>query len=342
MKANILPYMLLAALPFVNGCSGGQEKTSQASTRNLVQEKKDEANARKLEELNHDFSRVPDAKILDEGDGTPLYLELQKRYGDDVAKLKQMVEATGAKLVFVILTPNETTDDPRSARYGIPFIINTCAKLGIECDDFSSIVARQDMHVISQIPRDGHWSKKGAEFIAGLLTPVIKKHIGNSSTVTYKDSERPETFGDLTPSSDEILDGGKDLPYHVIANAQGVRMDHDIKFPKKKKHILFMGDSGIFCPFLNNEFMITNVLQKQFPEAEMMNTGMICYTMEDYVSLWSEKAKYSEPDLVIVQTNGADITDYYFTNRNHLSRSHKPFLPTPNEEKFYKKKYPTL
>jgi hypothetical protein len=118
-----------------------------------------------------------------------------------------------------------------------------------------------------------------------------------------------------------------------------VRMDKDVVFPKKNKHVLFMGDSGIFCPFLNNEFTITGVLQQQFPDDVIMNTGVIGYTLEDYLTLWDEKAKYSEPDIVFIQTDGGDITDYFFTHRNNLSRSHKPFSPTPNEEEFYKKNY---
>ena len=338
---NITACALLTASVAMAGCQS-EEKTKVLSAAEAKQEKIDEDNRKKVDQLNHDYSRVPDAKIADEPDGSAVYAELKSRYKSDAAKLKQMIEATGAKLVFVILAPAEMTNsNPNSRRLSIDFINNTCAQLGIECVDYSPIVARQDIHMISQIPKDGHWSKKGAEYIASLMAPTIKKYITNSSTVTYKDSERPETIGDLAPSSDEILDGGKDMPYHVVANAQGVRMDHDVKFPKAKKHVLLMGDSGIFCPFLNNEFTIPALLQKQFPEAEIMNTGMICYTLEDYVTLWNDKAKYSEPDLVIIQTNGADITDYYFSHRNHLSRSHKPFEPSAAEEAFYKKHYPT-
>lgn len=338
--SKITSCLLLALLPLLNACNSKEEKVRQPDATTERHEQENQANNKKIEELNHDYPKVPDAAILDDGDGTPLYTELKKRYADDAAKLKQLIEPTGAKLIFMILTPDEDMSNPSIKKYGPPIITETCAKLGIECADFSGIVSRQDMHVISQIPRDGHWSKKGAEFIAGLMAPVIKKNLTASCNVKYKDAERPETFGDLAPSTDEILDGGKDLPYHVIANAQGVRMDHDLKFPKKKKHVLLLGDSGIFCPFLNNEYTIASVLQREIPEAEFINTGMICYTLEDYVTLWNEKAKYSEPDIVIVQTNGGDITDYFFTNRNHLSRSHKPFYPTPNEEKFYKKKYP--
>ena len=100
-----------------------------------------------------------------------------------------------------------------------------------------------------------------------------------------------------------------------------------------------MGDSAFFSPFLNDEYTIAAVLQQMFPDAEIMNTAIIGYTIDDYLTLWNEKAKYAEPDMVIVQTNGADITDLYFSQRNVVSRTHKPYYPTPNEEKFYKETY---
>lgn len=334
---KIIAGLLLATTPMMTGCKN-EEPVKQPTAQEARKEKEDEANRRKLAELNKEYFKVPDDRILDNGPGTALYAELKQRYKSDAAKIKQMVEASGAKLIFICLTP-EIGGSTQSSKYGAPYIKTVCSELGIEYLDFAPLIATKNTKEITQYPRDGHWSKKGAIYIADNLAPFIKKYIDNTSTVVYKDAERPETFGDFAPGVDEIRDGGKDMPYHVKANAQGVRMDSDVVFPKKKKHVLFMGDSGIFCPFLNNEFTITGVLQQQFPEAVMMNTGVIGYTLEDYITLWEEKAKYSEPDIVFVQTNGGDITDYFFTHRNTLSRSHKPFTPSANEEEFYKKNY---
>ena len=336
---RILAGIMMAAAPFLHSCKN-QAADKKVDLKDIAQSRQDEEDAKKLEQLNHDYSRIPDDKILENGPGSPLYAELKARYKADAARLKQQIEATGAKLVFMCLTP-EIKGATEAARYGAPYIAQVCSELGIEYIDFAPIVAKKSPKEITQWPHDGHWSKAGAAYIADNLAPIIKKYSNVTSTVTYKDSERPETFGDFAPSTDEIRDGGKDMPYHVKANAQGVRMDYDIKFPKKKKHILFMGDSGIFCPFLNNEFTITGVLQKLFPDDVIMNTGVIGYTLDDAVTLWNEKAKYSEPDIVFVQTNGGDILDYYFSYRNHLSRTHKPYLPSQLEEDFYKKHYPT-
>ncbi len=336
-STKLIVGLMIAASPLLNGCKS-EAPAKQPSAEEAKQERAQEANTRKLEALRKEYFKVPDDRILENGPGTPLYAELKQRYKRDAAKLKEVVEASGAKLIFICLTP-EIGGSTEGSKYGAPYIKTVCNEVGIEYMDFAPLIATKDTKEITQWPRDGHWSKKGAIFIADNLAPLIKKYSSNVSKVTYKDSERPETFGDFAPDVDELRDGGKDLPYHVKANKQGVRMDSEIVFPKKKKHVLFMGDSGIFCPFLNNEFTITAVLQQQFPDAVMMNTGVIGYTLEDYLTLWDEKAKYSEPDIVFVQTNGGDITDYFFTHRNNMSRSHKPFSPTPNEEEFYKKNY---
>lgn len=312
-----------------------KEKTAAETAK----DRQNEDARKKREELNKEYFKVPDENLLDNGASTPLVLELKQRYKSDLKKLKEQVESSGAKFVLVILSP-ESGKEVASVRYGVPFIREVSNELGIELVDFTPLMAKKTAKEITQWPRDGHWSKAGTVYIADVLEPIIKKYYSNTSSVTYKDSERSETFGDFAPSSDEILDGGKDMPYHVKANAQGVRMDQDITFPKKKKHILLIGDSGFFCPFLNNEFTIAGVLQQRFPDALFMNTATIGYTMEDHVTLWNEKAKYAEPDIVLVQTNGGDIIDYFFTHRNILSRSHKPFYPTPNEEEWYRKTYP--
>jgi hypothetical protein len=337
-KTMLVAGLSMLVMPLLNGCKN-EEAVRQPTAEEARQEKVADENRKKLDALNKEYFKVPDDNLFDNGPSSPLVNELKDRYKKDAAKLKELVEATGAKLVFIILT-TETDNSVPHSKYGLPYVRSVCSDLGIELFDCTPLLAKKSPKEVTQWPKDGHLSKAGAIYVADNLLPVIKKYYNNTSTVTYKDAERPETFGDFAPSVDEIRDGGKDMPYHVKANAQGVRMNEDITFPKKKKHILFMGDSGIFCPFLDNENTVTGVLQERLPDAVLMNTGVIGYTLEDYITLWNEKAKFSEPDIVFVQTNGGDITDYFFTHRNTLSRSKKPFYPSKNEEEFYKKAYP--
>lgn len=341
MKKQIIVLLALATL--MNASCGDKEAEKAAKeqiqqTSKMLDERKEKD--KELETLNEDYREIPDAKILeDNGANGPLYTELKQRYKKQLAELKQKVEATGAKFVVVMITPEVGAEITNLTRYGHPFIKATCDELGVEVYDLSATIAAQDPKVITQAPKDGHWSKKGSVFLAEHLEPILKKYEGHKSTTTYKDSERPETFGDLDPSSEQVLDGGKDLPYKVVSNAQGLRMDHDVKFPKTKQHVLFLGGSQIYSPFLDNEFIATTLLQKKFPNMEIMNAGMISGCTDDFLSLWDEKAKYSEPDVVIMQTNGTDITDLYFTNRNHLARSKNPYQPSDVEVKYFNSRY---
>jgi hypothetical protein len=341
MKKSIMLF-LTALTVMVSSCgSSEQEKETEKKQAALSKELSDKkAMDRQVEELNEDYREIPDAKILENnGANGPVYTELKQRYKKQLAELKLQVEATGAKFVVTIITPEVGPSISDLTRYGHPFIKATCNELGVEVYDLSSAIAAQKPEVITQVPRDGHWSKKGAEFLAAQLEPILTKHAGHKATATYTDSERPETFGDLAPGTDEVLDGGKDMPYRVVANAQGLRMNEDVTFPKSKQHILFLGGSQIYSPFLDNDFIATSLLQKKFPNTVIMNAGMISGCTDDFLSLWNEKAKYSEPDVVIVQTNGTDITDLFFTNRNHLARSHKPYRPTEVEEKYFRERY---
>ena len=325
---------LVLMLTLLAACGGDSKKDKKVSELEYEQYKE---RVQKLEQLNHKYPRIPDEKILDNnGVNSPVYAELKKRYKEQLDSLHKLVEATGAKFVVVIMTPEVGAGLTNISRYGHPFIKTTCADLGIELVDLSPEIAKYDTKEITQAPRDGHWSKKGSELIANLLVPIIKKYETNKSTTTFKEGERSESFGDLAPNDDEILDGGKDLPYHLKANSQGLRMTHDVHFPKQKYHVLLMGGSQIYSPFLDNEFIASTLLEKQFPNAEIMNSAMISGTIDDYLSLWKEKAKYTEPDLVVVQTNGGDITDLFFTNRNHLARSKQLYYPSPVEEQYYK------
>jgi hypothetical protein len=247
------------------------------------------------------------------------------------------VEATGAKLVVVIASPevHATTLSPSNV-LGLPFISRQLDETGIEKLDLSPEVRKADPLVVTQLPKDGHWSKAGAELVANALAGVIRKYDSHRSAVTYPDAKRTATFGDQIPGSDEILDGGKGLPYHVVINSQGLRMEKEVSFPKKSQRVLLLGDSELFFPFLDNEHTGSALLQNMFPDKEILNASRLGYSINDYVSLFEEKAKYCEPDIVIVGANGNDILDLFFSNRNKVSREKKPFQPSLREARLYK------
>ena len=311
-------FIALICFAIASSCNGDKSKADTSD---------------KSAELNKMYPEIPDLKLIRSYKNDELFSELQQRYASNLIKLKNEASNADAKLIVIILTPEETT------KASSDFIKAQCASNGIDLYDLTGDLKRHKIKDITQIPFDSHWSKQGARIISELLTPIIQKYDNARSNIKYKDNERTETFGDLSPGQNEILDGGKDLPYNLITNKQGLRMDHDLMFPKTKQTILFLGDSQIYSPFLDNKDISSALLQKVFPNKEILNAGVIGYSMDDYAGLLKDKARFAEPDLIFVFTNTNDIPDMFFTQRNHVGRNRSGILPSSSEKDFYNTVY---
>ena len=103
--------------------------------------------------------------------------------------------------------------------------------------------------------------------------------------------------------------------------------------------MLFLGGTQLYSPFLDNNFIATILLQKKFPDKEIVNAGNTAYTLDDFLSLYREKARFTEPDVVFVCTNGDDILNFFFSQRNRFSRSQQKFDPSEVEQQFYEQTY---
>jgi lysophospholipase L1-like esterase len=258
--------------------------------------------------------------------------ELKERYKQNFVNLQKSVTASKAKFVVVNLT---TEYGSMTYKEGEPYLAALCQELGVDYVDVAKKFDGMKPEEFTQLPKDGHLSKKGAEIVAGELEKIVKKYGDYKSGTTFPD--KPKVFGDGQPNQDELLDGGKDLPYRQKMNSQGLRMDADLAFPKTKQRVLILGDSQIECPFLDNQFTATGVLQAKFADKEIINAAIVGYSVDDYLSLFEEKAKFTEPDIVIVQTGGGDILDQYFSQRNHFARTDKVYEPNETEKAFYPK-----
>ena len=282
------------------------------------------------------YPRVPGEEILRQENGAKLFSELESRYRESLFNLQIETDRDGAKLLVVILTPDVGKSLSLANSYGVPFIVQSCNQLGIDCLDLSTILSTQDSTALIEGPSNGNWTKAGASFVADQLSYLLLSYDCYKNTKPFPQAHKPTTFGDLKPGKDEVLEGEKGVQLHLTANAQGLRMDHDVTFPKKKQTILFLGDAELLCPYLDNHFTSTYLLQQKYPAKEIINAGYIHYTLEDYLSLYLEKARYTEPDIVVVCTNGEDILDYFFSARNLYSRSQKVYKPSENEKQFYR------
>jgi len=326
--------MLLALSLFsILGIGCEEKKTGGTTTDTTLDQAK--------EELLETYSQVPEASaILQAGDsGMAVYALCKQRYAEQLTALKKQADAIGVKLIVTILSPEIGESITKGTRKGIPFIMETAAQLGLEAYDLTTPLAKYTSKQITQMPLDGHWSAEGSKIVAALYQPIIAAAKAVKSTTTFTDAERPATFGDLEPNQDVALDGGKNIPYQLITNSYGLRMNTPLVFPKTKQRVLLLGDSQVYSPFLDNDQIFTSLLQQQFPDTEIINAGVIGYTLDDCAGLLAEKAKYSEPDLIILVTNPNDIGDFYFSQRNRMARSKKAFTPTATELALYQQLY---
>ena len=290
--------------------------------------------------LSEKYSNVPKDELVESNTNAQLvYNELSSRYKTSLLGLKQAVESNGAKFSLVFLTPECGNSETFTQRKGKAVIETIVQENGIDYADLTINLSKQDPLVVTQMPKDGHLSKIGAQQIATELLELVKRFKGYSAPVSDQLNSKPSMFGDLESNQDEVLDGGKDLPYRCITNKQGLRHRGDIAFPKKKQRILLLGDSVFFCPFLDNENGISEQLQAMYPDAEIINASNWGYSVDDYLSLYNEKAKFLEADLVVVQTSGNDVTDLYFSNRLKLSRQKNTVKPDAAELNLYNELY---
>lgn len=279
------------------------------------------------------YPKVPRDQILTDSTASSqaVYKELEGRYRHALGAFRDAVAGTHAELVVVFLTPEVGKYKTPSNRIGQPYIARLCKELGIEYVDLSPAFA--GVPNLTQMPRDGHWSKSGAVVVARQLTSIIERHSAYRSHTSFP--TRPELFGDMDANMDAILDGGKNLPYRVQTNAQGLRIAADLSFPKKMQRVLLMGDSETYFPFLDNPDTGTYLLQARFADKEIVNTSMWGYSVDDQLRLFEDRAKYVEPDLVVFATNGGDILDFYFSHRNRFARDKKEYLPSNAEKTYY-------
>jgi hypothetical protein len=324
----------LLSLLFVAACgrrSNSNKKTDLNSIANNIAHKT----------MADDYPKIPGEDLLNDLGSNRLYAELQSRYTQQLMALSAETGRDKAKLILVIMSPEVGKFASNANTFGIPFILQLCSGQGIDCIDITPDLSEwTTVNDPSRAPISGNWSPAGAAMAAKMLESAITKYEDYHNPIAHDAAARPATLGDLLQLKDkedeEDDKEGKVKPaFRMAINSQGLRMDHNVSAFKTRQRILFLGDSRILTPDLDEQHSITALLQQTFPNKEIINAGCNNYTMEDYLSLYMQKARYTDPDVVIVCTNGGDLLDEYFSQRNRYSRTNKGYKPTILEKRFY-------
>ena len=71
-------------------------------------------------------------------------------------------------------------------------------------------------------------------------------------------------------------------------------------------------------------------------DAIVRNAGIAGYTISDEQSLFIDRARYVNLDIVILQVNSNNLTDFFSFRRNEINRDHKGDVlgPSPPEIQF--------
>ncbi len=231
----------------------------------------------------------------------------QAQYEEIFVRFVAKVDNIQAKLVVLHVSTDTTTRD---------FFQALTAKYQVDFLDLSTLLRSYPADQIRLFPDDGHFSRLGHQLVAGQLAHYLDEQKAYRSS--YRFQHHPALLGNLRPDSKEIWDIQAVLPYKVTTNSQGLRMEYPLTFPKTQQRVLILGDSYTFGPFLPNPHVYPNMLDREDPEREIINAGIMGYTIPDELQLFHDKAQYAEPDIVVLQVYSNDILDLSFLKRQGM------------------------
>ncbi len=267
--------------------------------------------------------------------GKELLAKFQTEYEEHFKTLVNETDSISSKLVVLYLPSDDYTGVALHRRdISRNFYHQLTQKYNLEYIDLTEEFSQYPVDRITLLPENGHLSRFGNKIVVENSSTVIDKYTNYRSQHTF--NRRPELFGDLTPAMNTIWNFMPTMPYPVITNAQGLRMEYDLTFPKQRQRILILGDSYTFGPYLPNHHCYPNLLDKKYPEKEIINAGIAGYTILDELALFTERAKYVEPDITILQVLDNDLYGFFYFQKNLFDRNkqQKQFTPSSEEIRF--------
>ena len=306
------------------------ERTKNSLTRIKVEKIKEQFLT--PEEIIH-FDRL----LLSDKDGKKLLHELLKEYEYHLKLLVDEVNKLGSKMVILYIPLPVDKNRPDQPVFFIDFIHSLAMKYQVDFLDLRGEFMQYSPTQTSLLPEDDHLSRLGNITVAQALAKHLKKY--QNHRINFSFNKRPSLFGDLEPSKRKMWEHIMELPYLVTTNEQGLRMNYNIDFPKSRQRVLLLGDSLTFGPYLPNAHTFPAILSTLSPDKEIINAGIFGYTITDEASLFLERAKYTEPDVVVLQAFSNDLHGLLWYMKNIFARDKEEHLYQPSEleKKMWKK-----
>ena len=277
------------------------------------------------------YDRAEDVLFTDKG--ASLLNEFKDHYEEEFKNLVSESKKIDSKLIMVYIPSDDYHKEQDKRDICRSFYRILAAKHNIDYIDLTAEFMKYPVSEVTLLPQNGHLSRFGNKIVARRIAEHVKKYKDYRSS--FSNEKRPIVMGDLKGNISETWQIEPDMPYRVITNKQGFRMDRNIAFPRKIQRILVLGDSYTFGPYLPNYHTYPYFLEKELENCEVINAGVAGYTIDDEVSLLQEKAKYVEPDIIILQVLDNDLTDLFYFSRNIFDRKRKKHTPSRAELEFF-------
>jgi len=265
--------------------------------------------------------------------GKELLAQFKAIFAHNLKEFAKHVNQVGAKFcVIYIPSYDEEYISERFNRIASQYFINICAENNVPFINFQYLIDKYPKEILKLLPEDSHLSRFGNRMIAEKIGQFIKYQFDHYRT-DYHFTEATQFFGDLQPNLDVIKEEKRQLPYRLKTNSQGLRMDYDLFFPKKKQRILIMGPSYTYGPYVPNSHTYPGYLNYFYPDKEFINAARAGYYISDSLSLFIERSKFVEPDITILQIGNRDLILFTY-KRNLVNRKRIIYEPNDIEKSF--------
>jgi len=314
------------------GLIGAREKLS-SSVAGFVKTAQDEEDDPEKRALAAQKIREALALELFYEKGEALLEEFKGRYREELGSLVQSVGEIDAKLTLVYIpvasiSPEEIHRQEVYER----FFREMASEYDLDLLNLAEALEEYPLDWVTLSPEDLHLSRLGNKLVADELSRYLDKHSERRSSHTF--DERPEYLGPADGRTTQICMWTPHAPFRIVTNTQGLRMDYDLAFPKEKQRILVLGDSFAFGFGVSNCHAFPNLLDAKLEDREVVNAAMPSYTILQERALFESRAKYVDPDIVILQVLDNDLSDFFYYKQAEVSRDWKSHHPTAEEKKF--------
>jgi hypothetical protein len=265
--------------------------------------------------------------------GEKILSKLMKEYEKHFNRLILEAKKIKSKIVILYIP---TAEDRQSKRLRIcrSFFYKLADAKSVDFIDLTNSFYRYPYHWVTLFPENHHLSRFGNILVASALSKYIENY--GSYQSRYQFDRRSVLLGDLPKSLKEHRAKGTSLEYMLFTNKQGLRMNYDLSFPKKKQRVLILGDSFTYGPYLPNQQTFSGILESRYRDKEIINAGVDGYTIADELDLFVENARYTEPDITVLQVTDNDIYGMIFFKKQLFNRKKKNYLPSVEESEFLK------